>query len=143
MSFSLDLSKAIENIKENRDKIVRGTLIKVSTDAIVGTPVGKTSLWKTKYPPRGYVGGTLRGAWQASIGTPNLTRTNSVDKSGSKTAGKAAGVINTLEIGSTFYLTNPQPYARRVEFGWSKQRPNGMLRIAIAGAQKALDRLAK
>ena len=54
MSFSLDLSKAIEGVKKDRDKIVRGTLISVSNNVIRRTPVGNPSLWKSK-PPKGYM----------------------------------------------------------------------------------------
>jgi hypothetical protein len=28
------------------------------------------------------------------------------------------------------YLTNALPYARRLEYGWSKQAPSGMVRIS-------------
>ena len=145
MSFTLDLNTAIENIKENRDDIIRGTISKVATLNIKATPVGNPLEWAPQSlpAPKGYVGGSLRGAWQASIGAPNFTKTGVIDKSGSATAAKASAVASTLEMGQTYYLTNPLPYARRVEFGWSQQAPTGMLRNAIMLAQRELDRLAK
>ena len=145
MSFTLDLNNAIRNIKENRDEIVRGTLISLSSLIIKNTPVGNPSLWAPQSlpAPKGYAGGSLRGAWQASIGAPSFTKTGRIDKSGSDTVRKSTGIASTLEVGQTYYLTNPLPYARRVEFGWSKQAPTGMLRNAIMLAQRELDRLAK
>lgn len=146
MSFSLDLSNAIGNIKENRDKIVRGTLFSLSTKIIKRTPVGNPSLWAPQSlpAPDGYVGGSLRGGWQASTNTPELSRTNRIDKSGGATIGDMANTINSFQIGNRFYLTNPLPYARRVEFGWSyRQAPQGMVRRTIKEAQTELNRLAK
>lgn len=143
MSFSLDLSNAIENIKENRDKIVRGTLIQLSNNVIKRTPVGNPKYWApSSLPaPEGYVGGTLRGAWNASFNAPDQSKHGTIEKSpnGGQTAVKAATKINSLQMGQTFYLTNPQPYARRVEYGHSKQRPAGMLRVSIAEAQRVFD----
>ena len=142
MSFSIDLSKAIEGVKENRDKIIRGTLVSLSNNIIRRTPVGNPSLWaESSLPaPKGYVGGSLRGAWQASIGTPDFAITGRKQTSGTgATLGDVVAKTNALESGQTFYLTNPLPYARRVEFGWSKQAPQGMLRVSIAEAQKVLD----
>lgn len=144
MSFSLDLSKAIENIKENRDKIVRGTLIQISNNIIKRTPVGNPALWAPESlpAPKGYVGGSLRGAWQASKNSPDFSISGRVQSSGTGATGaEAAGVANTVNVGETYYLTNPLPYARRVEFGWSTQTPpNGMVRTSIAEAQQVLDR---
>lgn len=31
-----------------------------------------------------------------------------------------------------FYITNGQPYAKRLEDGWSNQAPHGMVKIAVA-----------
>ena len=39
-------------------------------------------------------------------------------------------------------ISNSQPYAERVEYGWSTQAPNGMLRRAIAQYPKILEQSA-
>jgi len=142
MSFSLDLSRAVENIKENRDKIARGTLISVSNTIIKRTPVGNPSLWaESSLPaPKGYVGGSLRGSWQASIGTPSLSNIRRIDATGSAPSADAVAAAGSLVAGQTFYLTNNLPYANRVEFGWSKQAPKGMVRRTVVEAQQILDR---
>lgn len=67
------------------------------------TPIGDPSLWNYPAPP-GYVPGTLRASWTMSV-------------DGSK--------------GKVFIsISNNQPYADRVEHGWSTQAPEGMLRIS-------------
>jgi hypothetical protein len=69
------------------------------------TPVGNPGLWK--YPaPKNYRPGTLKASWSVSY-SPITT----------------SGVYATI--------SNNEPYAYRVEFGWSTQAPNGMLRVTI------------
>ena len=146
MTFKLDLSKAIENIIKDRDKIIRGTLAQLSTNIIKSTPVGNPALWApSSLPaPHGYVGGSLRGAWNASFGQPDRTKTGRIEKAaGGQTAGDAASIAASFNAGQTFYLTNPLPYAGRVEFGHSSQRPNGMLRVNLKQAQSIMDKIAK
>lgn len=138
MSFSLDMSKAIKNITEEVEETVKGTLFSLSAKIVEGTPVGNPTLWKSK-PPKGYIGGTLRGAWNASFGAPDLSISGSIDKTGAVTIGKISTTVDTLELGQTFYLTNPQPHAWRVEHGWSSQRPRGMVRVPLGQAQQILD----
>lgn len=142
MSFTLDMKKAIKNITAETERVVRTSLYSLSSSIILSTPVGKPSLWKTPYKPRGYIGGTLRGAWNASVGSPDSTITNSKDKSGQSTVGSVSVTIDAFDMGKTFYLTNPMPYAVRVENGWSGQRPQGMVRVALTQAQKIIDNMA-
>jgi hypothetical protein len=140
--FTLDLAKAVKNINGEAEKIVRGTIFSVASNIIKGTPVGDPTYWKSS-PPPGYTGGSLRGAWQASVNAPKYDKTRPKDKTGAQTIADMTPVALNLIIGQDFYLTNPLPYAYRVEFGWSKQRPNGMLRVAIMQANAALERLAR
>ena len=156
MTFSLDLSKAIGRVKGNSENIIRGTLIELSNRIIKRTPVGNPELWiynaGTKDSPRyvdyiayrgfpnGYVGGSLRGAWQASKGSPDFSLSKRVQDSESGAASAAAfSVADTVRFGDTFYLTNPLPYANRVERGWSTQAPVGMVRVTVMEAQRVLD----
>lgn len=78
------------------------------------TPIGNPALW-TSAPTPGYTPGTLRASWTHSY--------NKTAKEG------------------TIY--NPMPYAYRVEYGWSKQAPNGMVRIAIKEFEPILNGIAK
>lgn len=139
MSFSLDLSRAIKNIKEDAEKKVSGTLFSLSSRIIKSTPVGNPALWQNP-PPPGYVGGSLRGAWQASIGSPDLSKNNRVDSNGGPTISEVSQVTSAFKIGQSFYLTNPLPYAYRVEYGWSTQAPAGMVRTNVMKAQAVLDK---
>lgn len=110
------------------EKIVRGTLYGLTNRIVKRSPVDT---------------GRFRNNWQASVNTINTATTESVDRSGSGAINKARGTINRLEMGSTFYLSNNLPYAQRLEYGWSKQAPSGMLRISVAELQARMNEANK
>ncbi len=112
-------------------KTINGTLLEMYKKIIDRTPVGDPSLWK--WPAHSdYTPGTLRASWQLSF--------NGQQRS---TAGRFASASQTLEgyglslkVGSSSKqfatISNPQPYAQRVESGWSTQAPEGMMRVTVS-----------
>jgi len=89
---------------------VKRTVKSIGKDVIKGSPID-TRLFVE--------------SWNASLNVADL----SIDRN------VGAGLIpvaNKLKIGDVFYFTNNQPYALRLEFGWSDQAPSGMVRLAIA-----------
>ncbi len=71
--------------------------------------------------------GRFRANWNASIGAPNYATTGATNQSrGLSEAARAA----SLPIGGVNYLSNGLPYAARLESGYSKQAPAGMVRLA-------------
>ena len=139
MTFALDVSRMVANVTEETERVVRGTIYGIASRVIRATPVAAPETWQKPIP--GYIGGTLRGAWNASIGSIDSTRSQNRDKSGATTIANVSAVVNGLEMGQTFFMTNPQPYAYAVEYGWSNQAPAGMLRIAIADTQAVINAL--
>lgn len=82
---------------------------------------------------KGYVGGTFRANWTAGIGAIDHTTVESTEKSRSEgEAKRAAGA----ELGGVIYFTNSLPYAVRLENGWSKQAPTGMVKLAMASVPR-------
>lgn len=77
------------------------------------TPVGNPSLWKSPYIPKNYVPGTLKKSWAVEIEPRQAV------------------------------ISNNQPYAQRVENGWSTQAPYGMMRTAIATFPELLAQAAQ
>lgn len=78
----------------------------------------------------------FKQTWNTAINMPDL----SID------ASAGAGLIpvtSQLKLGDVIYFTNNQPYARRLEFGWSSQAPLGMVRLTVANFQGIVDREAK
>lgn len=156
MSFTLSLQKAVDVVKEDGERIVRGTVIGVCSRTILATPVGNPDLWVTydkskgnyvdflsvRNVPDDYRPGSLRGAWKCTLKSPDLTVTEGVtDAVGDETISKMQMVAGSISFGDEFYMVNALPYAHRVEYGWSTQAPQGMLRLAVSDTQKAIDEL--
>jgi hypothetical protein len=53
------------------------------------------------------------------------------DKDGSDTIAKGWRVINRMSAYENCYIQNNLPYAERLENGWSKQAPHGMVKITL------------
>ena len=114
MSWESDWKKIEQKIDRTLDQGIRATLFEVSTAIIKDTPADT---------------GRARGNWQASIGR-GATGVVSVESKGSGQAKAIADVNQTVRVavGDLYYLTNNLPYIERLEYGWSKQAPSGMVR---------------
>jgi hypothetical protein len=117
------IGTAVLNINKRAEKMVRGTVIGCAARIIKRTPVDE---------------GTLRGNWQPSIGQPVQTTIERMDKNGTASASDVSREGQRLNIGSVFYMTNNLPYAAAIEFGSSKQEPQGMMRIEVLETAAAI-----
>jgi len=120
-------------------KIINESIFEMYKRIIDRTPVGDPSLWNYPAPP-GYVPGTLKASWGLSF---QNTGRNALGQfvSGAQIS-NANGIslrINSPNkaLGATIY--NTQPYAQRVEEGWSTQAPSGMMRITVAEYTTIID----
>jgi len=83
--------------------------------------------------------GRARGNWQPAINNAIGVELETTDKNGNATITKVGSETNNLKAGDTFYLSNNLPYAERLEYGWSKQAPSGMVRINLMLFDKILN----
>jgi hypothetical protein len=128
MSFSQDLDKATLNLAGYAEEMVRGTLFSLASRIIKESPVDT---------------GRFRGNWQASLNTPKQGKLQRLDRTGGGAINDMSSVVMSLNMGQTFYLTNNLPYARRLEYGYSKQAPSGFLRINVMRVQSELQKARK
>jgi hypothetical protein len=84
--------------------------------------------------------GRFRASWTIGIGQP--------DPSVAPTAAK--GQVATPEprlpaitVGATYYHANSLPYARRLEYGWSKKAPQGVVRLTAQEVPRIIEALVK
>ncbi len=133
-SFSDDIKRFAEQTGDTIDRVIIDYAVGVSQRIIERTPVGNPSLWKSDAPP-GYVGGTARANWIPSIGTPDQTEVNSTDQN--RGSNQVLSIQNQIP-GNIYYLTNNVPYIERLEYGWSTQAPNGMMRRTLREARSIL-----
>ena len=157
MSFTSQLKGFTDKTQKNGDKIFRGSLFGLFGRAVKRTPVGNPENWvyfdKTKgryvdyISARGYTegyrGGTLRGNWQASIGSPSRGIVAGEDKSGAATIAKIALISSTAKLGDTAYLVNNLPYAKKIEEGGSTQAPEGMVRVSVLEFDRIVKKQAR
>ncbi len=99
--WAREFQKAADKIELGQEKALKIAATKVYTRIISYTPVGKPSLWAYPHAPKGYTPGTLKKSWQIHFEPKVIT------------------------------ITNDQPYAQRVENGWSTQAPTGMMRKGL------------
>ena len=111
---------------------VRDAMIYIVTEGLARvtekSPVSDPSTWKN---PRPHVGGFFRANWLLSIGNPTDDTTESLGAF----AGRNSGSIASFAASQGFpmiYLQNNLPYALRLENGWSKQAPSGVLAMTVA-----------
>jgi hypothetical protein len=84
--------------------------------------------------------GRFRGNWQVGLTAPVTGTLATLDKSGAATIARGNQVLSQAKSGGVIYINNNLPYAQRLEYGWSKQAPSGMVRITLARFQSMLDK---
>ena len=75
--------------------------------------------------------GTFQNNWLVSIGTPSDDTTMTVGQFAAMSATAIAGYA-TVDGFPMIYLQNNLPYALRIENGWSKQAPAGVVAMTVA-----------
>lgn len=136
MSFQDQIKGFRKKVIKRSERVVRGTALSMFSRIVLATPVGNATLWDTKYPPKGYTGGRLRGNWQVSLNSAADGEVNRKDKGGGSTIGKGSAVIAGHRGDGSIFISNNLPYAQAVEDGHSKQAPAGMVKVTVAQFQR-------
>lgn len=116
MSFAIDISQLVTRAKGRTDDVVQKITMELFRAVILRTPVDT---------------GRARGNWECTVGRPGTKVDQSAaDRAGSGALSAASGVVSKTPAGSIVYLSNNLPYIRRLEYGYSKQAPVGMVRVS-------------
>jgi len=138
-TFALDLAKFAEKAKERADQAVASIVEEVSLELDRRSPVGDATYWKSP-PPKGYVGGHFRANWQLGIGSMPNGEVPGVDPTGVATQARILAMIPDEASGKVYYLANNTPYAQRIEYGWSRQAPQGLVGLTTLKFQEIVER---
>lgn len=115
-TFALDLSAFAAKAKGNLGLVAGRTTLEIFRRVIMRSPVDT---------------GRFRGNWMPSEGeASNFLDPNTMDKSGGAAVAKCAALIPT-DRGGVFRLANNLPYAKKLEEGYSKQAPVGMVTLTV------------
>lgn len=122
--FTLDVRAFCEKAKKNPETVMRSVSIKLFSAVIKASPVdtGRFRMnWQTSGPviPSGLIAG--------------------VDVTGNKAVASATTFITNTPVWQEFTLTNNLPYAQRLEYGYSKQAPSGMVRVNVLRFQQLIN----
>jgi len=137
MSFTSELDKWCKVTKPNHlMDTVRKAIMEIGTRVVYRSPVGNPSLWQEGFRETatglgwvgaGYTGGRFRANWQYGFGVAPDGDIDEIDKSGAETIGKINNSVMVTDVIGINYLVNNQPYGERLENGYSKQAPQGMV----------------
>lgn len=136
MSFALDVSKFVEKTKRNNETVMRSVAFKLFSAIIKASPVDT---------------GRFRMNWQVAGATPRGGLVAGEDKTGATAIASAQTYITNTQAWEEFTLANNLPYANVIEFGgypgsgpntvggYSKQAPQGVVRINVVRFQQLID----
>lgn len=128
MGFQADVKKFADKTKLSMDTVVRKVVIDLGQSLVRLSPVDT---------------GRFRGNWMIGVGSPNAATIEAVDPTGSTSMARITTAAGGLRAGGVVYITNSLPYARRLEYGWSQQAPQGMVRLTVANYQQYLERVVR
>ena len=114
-SFSLQLSSAIGEIKEDVKRKQNAIIFELGRAIIMDSPVDT---------------GMFRGNWRWSY-SPAQMEIDRQDKSGQQAINELTGFLNSFN-GGQMWMLNGLPYGNRLEYGYSKKAPQGFVRRNIA-----------
>lgn len=84
--------------------------------------------------------GRARGNWNISVGAPDW---HADPERKNKGVAQAGAVPKEIGEGPTpIFVCNGLPYIGRLEFGWSKQAPQGMVRLTVKELRLLAARIA-
>ena len=115
--FTLSLNKFKAVTAEQHKELVQKVGLELLRRVVLKSPVDT---------------GRFRGNHQVTIGTPAAGSLDSVDLGGGQTISKGAAVLAKVPNYPTVWIANNLSYAMDLEFGRSKQAPEGVYRVSVA-----------
>jgi hypothetical protein len=126
MSFASDVARYAEKVGKSVPDTMRGIALDLMSSIIKDTPVKQ---------------GTAQGNWQTSIGSP---KNGVIARTGEDGAiSELNSVLPNFGNDNTIYLTNNLPYINRLEYGYSLQAPEGMVRKNAARIESIVAKEAR
>lgn len=135
MTFLASLDRYAAGAKQDMATIARRLVLDVGTRLVMRSPVGDATAWRNP-PPAGYVGGRFRANWQYGYNDVPVGDLADVDKSGGVSINRVKRGVTASPAAGIHYLANNLPYAQRIENGWSKQAPAGVVALTLVEFSK-------
>ncbi len=141
--FSVDISKWCAKAGKNGRLVASKVTLDVGTSMVMKTPVGDPDTWEMP-APAGYVGGRARGSWQYQKESPLLEEPGTIDPGGGGSIDRIKAGVKSGDSAVEHFITSTVPYMRRLEYeGWSRQAPEGMVRLTLVEFQNFVNKAVK
>lgn len=115
-SFTLDVQRFVDRANGNLDLVVRKIALDLFSRVIIKTPV---------------LTGRAKGSWLVSVNSIPQGDPGTLDKSGNVSIQRVNAAVAGMKAGQVITLCSNLSYSNRLEFGYSKQAPAGMVRITL------------
>jgi len=125
VSTHSDIVRTKRHLSENADRLWRKLALNATGRIMKRTPVDK---------------GRAINNWNVAVGRPDWDTTEDVNPNA--TEDKFRHVIADSQFGDAMYITNGLPYIHRLEYGWSKKSPAGMVRVTAIELQPLANQIA-
>lgn len=125
MTTAAQFQQYIERKKLNAYRAARMAFFEVALDVIQNTPVDE---------------GFAKGSWTFSENSKIPSFNNDRDPQGRDAIKQLTQGVNKAKDDSALYLLSNLIYMPRLEYGWSMQAPNGMVRQALMRFERELER---
>jgi hypothetical protein len=129
-SFTLDLQAFAKKAGARADLAVKRVVAGMAESIIEMSPVGDGVYWKSP-PPKGYVGGRFRANWDYGFGAAPTRQYEELDKTGAISTQRILGGLTAAPSAGIHFIANNLPYAQRIENGWSRQAPVGVVGVTV------------
>jgi hypothetical protein len=122
--FGAQVRRWSDKTQKKMDKAVRKIALDVFSNVILLSPVDT---------------GRFRGNWQPAVGRAMAGTIEAVDPTGATVTAKVQTTTQGVKAGDVILMVNNLPYAQRLEDGWSKQAPSGMVALTVQRFQPIAD----
>jgi hypothetical protein len=122
--FARRMAIRAKQVTHGSERVVKQAAIAADTALVTSTPLDT---------------GRAKGNWNASIGNPDTSTTETTDPSGQATMARNETEINAWRLGrGEIFLANGLPYIVSLDEGSSSQAAQGMTQDAIAAARRII-----
>lgn len=115
-AFKRNFSALMDRVREKQELVVRRVGLDLYSNLVMKSPVDT---------------GRFRGNWQVGVGSVNTDTSAAPDPGGGGAIAGAAEKLKGAPLAGVIYFTNSLPYAKPLEYGHSKQAPQGMVRLTV------------
>lgn len=129
-SFALDLQAFAQKAGARADLVVKRVVAGMAESIIEMSPVGDGAYWQ-RPPPKGYLGGRFRANWDYGFGAAPTRQYEELDKTGAISTQRILGGLTAAPSAGIHFIANNLPYAQRIENGWSRQAPVGVVGVTV------------